>query len=75
MIRKVVWAVVVVLGVLVAYLSLWPVPIQAVAWKAPVAPDYTGPHAVNDKLAGLTLIQLGAEAGPEHIVLARDGKL
>ena len=65
----------VILLALAAYLSLWPVPIHAVAWKAPVAPGYTGPHAANDKLAGLTLIPLGAEAGPEHIVLARDGKL
>ena len=75
MIKRIVWTVVVILLVLAAYLSLWPVPIHAVAWKAPVAPGYTGPHAANDKLAGLTLIQLGAEAGPEHIVLARDGKL
>jgi hypothetical protein len=75
MIKKIVWTVAVILLVLAAYLGLWPVPIHAVAWKAPVAPGYTGPHAANDKLAGLTLIQLGAEAGPEHVVLARDGKL
>jgi sugar lactone lactonase YvrE len=56
-------------------LTLWPVPIHAVAWKAPTDPGYAGPHAVNDKLAGLNLISLGDEAGPEHIVLARDGKL
>lgn len=60
---------------LIAYLSLWPVPIQPVGWNAPAAPGYGGVHAVNDKLAGLQLISLGAEAGPEHIVLARDGKL
>jgi sugar lactone lactonase YvrE len=60
---------------LVAYLSLWPVPIKAVAWKSSAAPGYTAPHAVNEKLARLNLISLGAEAGPEHIVLARDGKL
>lgn len=60
---------------LVAYLSLWPVPINAVAWRAPAAPGYTGPHAENDKLSRLNLIPLGAEAGPEHIMLARDGKL
>jgi hypothetical protein len=75
MIRKIACAVAIVLLVMAAYLSLWPVPIRAVAWKAPAAPGYTGPHTANDKLAGLTLIQLGAEAGPEHIVLARDGKL
>jgi len=61
--------------VLVAYLSLWPVPIEPVSWNAPVAPGYVGPHAVNDKLAGLNMISLGTEEGPEHIVAAKDGKL
>jgi len=60
---------------LVAYLSLWPVPIKAVAWNAPAAPGYTGAHAANEKLARLNLISLGTEAGPEHIALGRDGKL
>ncbi len=36
---------------LVAYLSLWPVPIEPVSWKAPAAPGYAGPNAVNSKLA------------------------
>ena len=59
----------------VAYLGVWPVPIQPVSWNAPTAPGYSGVHAVNSKLAGLQLISLGAEEGPEHVVLARDGKL
>ena len=67
------------LGVLllavVAYMAFWPVPIAPVSWKAPAAPGYVGPHAVNQKLAGLKLIDLGGEEGPEHVVLARDGKL
>jgi hypothetical protein len=60
MVKRVLWTIAVILLVLAAYLSLWPVPIRAVAWKAPVAPGYTGPHAANDKLAGLMLILLGA---------------
>jgi sugar lactone lactonase YvrE len=60
---------------LAAYLGLWPVPVQAVAWDAPAMPGYVGPHAPNTKLAGLTLIPLGAESGPEHVLLGRDGKL
>ena len=64
-----------VLLALAAYLSLWPVPIHAVSWNAPAVPGYSGVHAVNSKLASLNLITLGAEAGPEHVVLARDGKL
>lgn len=68
-----------VLGLLVlaalAYLGLWPVPINPVSWDAPAAPGYVGPHAVNDKLARLNIIDLGAEAGPEHIAIGPDGKL
>ena len=67
------------LGVLllavVAYMAFWPVPIAPVSWKAPAAPGYVGPHAANQKLAGLKMIDLGGEEGPEHVVLARDGKL
>ncbi len=60
---------------LAAYLSFWPVPIEPVSWNAPSAPGYSGPHTVNKLLSGLKLISLGAEEGPEHIVLAKDGKL
>ena len=60
---------------LMAYLAVWPVPIQPVSWKAPAASGYVGPHAANQKLAGLKMIDLGGEEGPEHVVLARDGKL
>lgn len=58
-----------------AYFCLWPVPIEPVSWDAPTAPGYAGPHALNDKLAKLNRIDLGAEAGPEHIVIGPDGKL
>jgi sugar lactone lactonase YvrE len=73
--KKILWTLALAVLALAAYLSLWPVPIRAVGWKAPAVPGYTGVHAANSKLAGLNLIALGAEAGPEHIVLARDGKL
>jgi sugar lactone lactonase YvrE len=73
--KKAAWIVGVPVVVLGAYLSLWPVPIDPVAWTAPAAPGYTGVHAVNTKLAGLNLIALGTEEGPEHIVIAKDGKL
>lgn len=60
---------------LTAYLGLWPVPVEPVSWAAPAAPGYVGVHAANQGLAGLNLIPLGAEAGPEHLVLAKNGKL
>ncbi len=73
--KKLLLTAALLLVVLAAYLSLWPVPIKAVTWSAPAAPGYVGAHAVNNKLAGLKMISLGKEEGPEHIVLAKDGKL
>ncbi|MDP4073156.1 SMP-30/gluconolactonase/LRE family protein [Acidovorax sp. A1169] len=68
-----------VLGVAVlagaAYLAWWPVPIEPVAWSAPAAPGYQGVHAPNQRLAGLRMIDLKGEIGPEHIALGQDGKL
>jgi sugar lactone lactonase YvrE len=73
--KKLIVALLTIVVALAAYLGLWPVPVQAVAWDAPPVPGYVGPHAPNTKLAGLNLISLGAESGPEHVVLGRDGKL
>ena len=65
----------VLLLALSAYLTFWPVPIEPVSWDAPNAPGYTGLHAPNNKLAGLNLIALGEESGPEHIAFDKNGKL
>jgi len=73
--KKIAYGLLVIVLALAAYLSLWPVPVEPVVWKAPAAPGYSGAHAVNHRLAGLNLIPLGDEAGPEHVVLGRDGKL
>ena len=73
--KTLIGAVLAAVVALAAYLGFWPVPVKAVAWDAPAAPGYVGPHAANTKLAGLTLIPLGAESGPEHVVLGRDGLL
>jgi sugar lactone lactonase YvrE len=72
---RIVVRIAVVLLALAAYLVFWPVPVEPLAWSAPPDPGYGGAHAMNQRLAGLQLIALGAEEGPEHIVLARDGKL
>jgi sugar lactone lactonase YvrE len=73
--KTVLWAFALIVSALAAYLFLWPVPIRAVSWISPTAPGYVGVHAVNDRLARLNLIPLPGEAGPEHIAVARDGKL
>jgi sugar lactone lactonase YvrE len=73
--KKVLGAIVVILFFLAAYLTLWPVPIEPVQWIPPEPQGYTGVHAANTKLADLKIISLGAEEGPEQIVIGKDGKL
>jgi sugar lactone lactonase YvrE len=73
--RTIIWVLVLMAVALIAYLALWPVPIEAVSWHAPRALGYVGVHAANDGLARVNLIPLADDAGPEHIVLGRDGKL
>ena len=72
--KKIATIVALLLAALSGYLLLWPVPVDPVAWQAIPAPGYQGPHAPNQRLAGLTLIPLGDDAGPEHVVV-RDGKV
>lgn len=60
---------------LVLYLLLAPVPVEPVAWDAPVNAGYTGAHAANNRLSGLRHISIGAESGPEHVALGPDGML
>lgn len=61
--------------VLAGYLALWPVPIEPVSWLAPTAPGYVGKHAVNGRLAGVQVIPLNRETGPEHVLVGTDGML
>jgi sugar lactone lactonase YvrE len=64
-----------VLLALAAYLALWPVPIEPVAWTVTPNAGYTGPHAANQRLANLQHIDLKGESGPEHVAFGPDGKL
>ncbi len=72
--RRLLTVLLLAVAVLAGYLLLWPVPVRPVAWAAPAAPGYVGPHAANTRLAGLASIALGSHSGPEHIVL-RNGWL
>lgn len=59
----------------IAYLALAPVPVEPVAWQAPQAPGYAGPHARNTRLAQLRHLVIGNEEGPEGMASGPDGKL
>ena len=46
-----------------------PALLPSTVWAAPKAPGYSGPHAVNTRLARLQTLSLGPDEGPEHIAL------
>lgn len=73
--RRVLKLLGVVLALVAGYLLLWPVPIRAVAWSPPAFEGYRGPHARNERLAGLRLVPIDPQVGPEHIAFGPDGLL
>jgi sugar lactone lactonase YvrE len=75
MLRRTLAVVAVLLAALVAYLLLWPVPIEPRAWQAPSFAGYGGPHKRNTRLAAARPVSVAPEVGPEHIAFGPDGKL
>lgn len=75
MIRKILLALAAGVLLVVLYFLLWPVPIKPVAWEAPPNPGYTGPYAVNTRLAGLTTFSLAGSHGPEDVALDAQGRI
>ncbi|MGD9387267.1 MAG: SMP-30/gluconolactonase/LRE family protein [Gammaproteobacteria bacterium] len=66
----------VLLAVIIAtlvWLTTSPVPIEPVAWDAPLAPALEGPYAANDRLAAVRRVGRGVGLGPEDVEIARDG--
>ena len=63
-----------VLTLLGAYLFLWPVPINPVAWDAPENKGYVGDFAPNTDLANLERLSIGELHGPEDVVM-HQGKI
>jgi sugar lactone lactonase YvrE len=59
----------------IAYLCLWPVPIDPVPWAAPESPGRVGGFARNDRLAQAERIPLGTGYGPETVAFGPDGRL
>lgn len=75
MLRKTAAAIVILIFAGIAYLTLAPVPVEPVAWRAPQTPGYVGPHARNTRLAQLRHLVIGNEEGPESMASGPDGKL
>jgi len=67
--KKIASVVFAALLAVVAYFCFWPVPAEPVAWQAQTPPGFTGAFAPNTRLAGLHIIDLGGDIGPEHIAI------
>lgn len=67
------FALIATIAVAAVYLTLWPLPIEPVAWQAPPNPGYTGPFAWNERLKAVEIIPLADTHGPEDIALGPDG--
>ena len=57
---------------LAAYLLLWPIPVDPVAWSLPPNPGLIGDYQKNERLADLIPIELDGR-GPEDLTLGADG--
>ncbi len=73
--RKILTTIGILLALVAAYFLLWPVPIDPVAWHAPVDRGYVDPYASNDTLKSATGIQLGDYDGPEDATVGRDNRI
>ena len=65
----------ILLALVSAYFLSWPVPVEPVAWQAPVDRGYIDPYAPNDSLKPATGIDLGEYEGPEDATLGPDGRI
>ncbi len=62
-----------VIVALAAYLLLWPVPIDPIAWTPAPDPGLTGPYAQSTAMPGLTKLLTDAGLGPEDVTRAANG--
>ena len=60
------------LAAIAAYVLLWPVPIDPVAWNAPTDRGLTGAFSANNLLTAAKGIDLGDFGGPEDAALGDD---
>ena len=64
----------VLLGVLAAYLLLWPVPIEPLRYIPSENPGMTGLFSQNERLAGIQHLIRGVGQGPEDVARGSDGR-
>jgi sugar lactone lactonase YvrE len=63
------------LALAILYLLLWPVPVDPVAWDAPINQGLVDPFGPDDRLNRAQAIDLGVHNGPEDVTAGHDGHL
>lgn len=71
--RKIFLIFILIIGILVLYLALWPVPIDPQAWTPPEAPPLAGDYQSNDRLASVEKLKAGHN--PEGVAIDAAGKV
>lgn len=64
-----------VFALAVLYLLLWPVPVDPVAWEAPLDRGLVDPFESNERLDVARSIELGEHHGPEDVAIGPDRQL
>lgn len=73
--RKILLGLLALLGVLVLYLLLWPVPIDPAAWTPPEAPKLEGAFAVNNRLSAVEKLPKSDGHKPEGLAIDHEGRI
>ncbi len=66
------------IGLIVLYLLIWPVPISPQAWTPPSAPALTGQYQQNSRLSKierLSIVEGGTGFAPEDVALDTEGRI
>ncbi len=72
--RTILRAVILVVVIALAYLLLWPVPINPAAWTPPPAPELAGPYAPNSALTSTVRLPVDGFA-PEDVAIDKQDRL
>ena len=75
MLRRILVVVLILVVTATLYLTLWPVPIDPVAWQPPSAPEMVGPYAPNSDLAPSRRLLADFGRGPEDVAFDDAGSL
>lgn len=73
--KKLLLVLILVLGLVILYLLVWPVPISPVAWNPPPAPALTGLYQQNSLLSPVERISLGEGFAPEDVAIDAENRV